>query len=518
MAYKLKLLIILYLLAGMVFYLLRQMYRKNGNTEALKELKRISKIWYVLISLAVLSPHIYIVFLGAILFLKKELERLPVDRLYLFYIFILTVPNISFFLSAGGAVIMELTLLRLLSVVFLLPLFIKVLSTRFKLRGVHEKSVFFLFVLLIILQFRQGSMTVGIRESLEYALDVIVPFYLIVTFVDSREALNKLLRYLFAGLAVLSLIGIFESVKGWVMYNTVYDLARYKRSGGYEYRSGFLRGLTLFSHPITFGYAMMYTMGLYLYHSHQAKKDLLQYALFGICVFGVFFSLSRGPWFGALLCYLTYIVLSRHAVKKIFQFVSFFIIGGAFLLAAGMLDKVTALLPFLAEAETHQSKTVDYRGRLFTQATIVIKRNLLFGSEDFLETPEMQTMIQGQGIVDLVNTYLIYALNYGLVGLTLFVAMFVFTALKIYRLSRRIHRYDESMFRLGNLFLALIVGVMFVISTMNTLGFIQYLYFFLIACSMAYIRISEAILKNPSEYYAPEPQAESEPRVVGSVS
>lgn len=55
----------------------------------------------------------------------------------------------------------------------------------------------------------------------------------------------------------------------------------------------------------------------------------------------------------------------------------------------------------------------------------MIQRNPLFGSFDFRNTPEMQSMIQGEGIIDIVNTYINLALRVGLVGLTLFVGFFV---------------------------------------------------------------------------------------------
>lgn len=47
---------------------------------------------------------------------------------------------------------------------------------------------------------------------------------------------------------------------------------------------------------------------------------------------------------------------------------------------------------------------------------IVIQRNPLFGSFDFRNTPEMQSMIQGEGIIDIVNTYINWRCGWGWSG------------------------------------------------------------------------------------------------------
>ena len=85
-------------------------------------------------------------------------------------------------------------------------------------------------------------------------------------------------------------------------------------------------------------------------------------------------------------------------------------------------QKVLDLLPFIGTIEV---ENITYRQRLFDNAMIVIQRNPLLGSFDFRSTPEMQSMIQGQGIIDIVNTYIGMALQVGLIGLTLFVVFFV---------------------------------------------------------------------------------------------
>ena len=65
------------------------------------------------------------------------------------------------------------------------------------------------------------------------------------------------------------------------------------------------------------------------------------------------------------------------------------------------------------------AETVSYREHLFRVSLDVIQLNPIFGSPNFLM--QMEELRTGEGIIDLVNAYLAFALAYGLVGLGLFV-------------------------------------------------------------------------------------------------
>jgi len=88
--------------------------------------------------------------------------------------------------------------------------------------------------------------------------------------------------------------------------------------------------------------------------------------------------------------------------------------------------KLINMLPFIGEVE---SNTIDYRQRLFDVGWAYVMQFPFFGSDDYLYAPEMQGLVQGQGIIDIVNSYLQVALDKGIVGLTLFVAISALAAL-----------------------------------------------------------------------------------------
>jgi O-antigen ligase len=140
------------------------------------------------------------------------------------------------------------------------------------------------------------------------------------------------------------------------------------------------------------------------------------------------------------------------------------------------------LLPFIGKSETG---SVDYREDLLTQALPVIYRNLWFGSTNFLSAPEFQTMYSG-GIIDVVNTYLAVALQYGIVGFIFFTGAFFFATLSTLQALRRAKRVSDDSAMFGRTLLAVLLSIMLVIYTVSSIGAVPLIYWVLIGVCVAY--------------------------------
>jgi O-antigen ligase len=146
-------------------------------------------------------------------------------------------------------------------------------------------------------------------------------------------------------------------------------------------------------------------------------------------------------------------------------------------------DKVVNLLPFIGSTE---KENVDYRANLMTNSMIVIQRHPWFGSSNFTATPEMEAMRQGEGIIDIVNTYLRVALEKGFVGLGLFAGFFALTLIGIYRAMRLIPDKESEEHLLGRVLLATLVSVLVMIFTVSSITFIPIVYWSVAAMGVAY--------------------------------
>ena len=149
-------------------------------------------------------------------------------------------------------------------------------------------------------------------------------------------------------------------------------------------------------------------------------------------------------------------------------------------------SRIIDTLPFVGISET---ENVDYRADLFDNALIVILRHPLFGSDDYLETPEMQDMIQGQGIIDIVNSYVQIALKAGLVGLAIYLLFFFTVLLGLWSAIRQVPDTEVDLKTLGRALLATLCGALLTIATVSNIGQIPYLLWLLTGLSTAYCAI-----------------------------
>src|SRR6185295_7311928 len=78
---------------------------------------------------------------------------------------------------------------------------------------------------------------------------------------------------------------------------------------------------------------------------------------------------------------------------------------------------------------------------------------------------QMEELRQGQGIIDLVNSYASVALLYGLGGLFLFAGTFLTATLSAYRMARRWAEYDPDTSGLGAALVACMFGTLLMMAT-----------------------------------------------------
>ncbi|HEV2703093.1 MAG TPA: hypothetical protein VGV09_15815, partial [Steroidobacteraceae bacterium] len=115
-----------------------------------------------------------------------------------------------------------------------------------------------------------------------------------------------------------------------------------------------------------------------------------------------------------------------------------------------------SVLPFMGGSV--ETADFDYRQRLVSASWNLVMNHPFFGDQDFIS--KMQNLRQGQGIIDIVNTYAGTALEYGLVGLSLFVGFMLLALIKGYSAMVQVRDRDNDLARLGSCLLACIAGTM----------------------------------------------------------
>jgi O-antigen ligase len=143
-------------------------------------------------------------------------------------------------------------------------------------------------------------------------------------------------------------------------------------------------------------------------------------------------------------------------------------------------------LPFVGTVEAHN---VLYRERLLEISLGVVLDHPFFGAWDFLQLPVMQQLRQGQGIIDIVNTYLGVALASGLVGLALFCGFFLVVLVQLFAAMRRAGARDGEPYALGQALSCALLGILVMIFTTSSIGLIALIYWAIAGMGVAYARM-----------------------------
>lgn len=451
------------------------------------DFKRLRNLWLVITCTAFLIGNFWLFALFVIVLIVMSSRREP-TKPALYWLLLSIIPPALHSIPGFGVVnrLFQLNMPRLLALAILLP----VLLTGGKMVERHAKKIalpdiFFgiFIVLVVVLSFRQGTLTVGLRASFVLFLSVFLPYFAFSRRLNNFHDIKYTMFAYLLPMFVFGLLGGFEMIRHWKLYL----LPSIAEETSYIGRDGSLRASVTTGGPIVLGYIMMVGIGFLLPLANRYLTRLQSLMAFGALGLGLISSLSRGPWVGTVALLVVYISTGRNAFKKLAG------VGFAGILLLPILaltpywDKFVGLIPFVG---TIESGTIDYRERLFEQSWIVINRSPWFGSIDFLNTPEMQSMIQGQGIIDLVNTYIQIALQYGFVGLFLFTGFFGAILLNVRRAYKTLPEDSVEMKQFGRAIFATLFAVLMTIATVSSVSFVPHIYWSLAGLAVAYVNVA----------------------------
>ena len=480
-------LIVIIFLSGIGFALAKKLVQQDVLAT---DFNRWRNIWFAVTIAAFLSQNfwLYLLFCGfLILLLTKRIQ----NKMALFFILLFVIPPIGNTIPGLGLVnyIITLTHPRFIELIILLPAALVVFkNNNFKFTKIWADKLLLIYILLLIaLELRDTTLTDALRKSFYIFIDIFLPYYVASRSIKDLSQMKTVLSAFVTSAVVFSLIAVFESVKHWVLYNSLGDaLGTGDGMSNYLARSGEIRALATLSHPIVLGYFMAVAFGFYLFLSNSIQNTTVKRMGFLLIILGLLAPLSRGPWVGAAVLIVVYISQGPMAIKKLSALLLAAIISFSILAALPGGQKYINLIPFVGETE---EGNITYREQLFENSMIVIKRNPLFGSSNYLETPEMLEMKQGGGIIDIVNTYLRVTLEAGYVGLSLFVGIFVTVICGIRKNMKLVIDKKNPLHILGRSLVAILLGIMITIATASSIGVLPVIYWALLGIGVAYGQI-----------------------------
>lgn len=454
-------------------------------------------LWFGLTAVGFLAGNFWIYAL-VVCFVLLYKKITPVDALALYVLLILIIPAANTNVPGFGLINYVFTLNhpRLLSLVLLFPAAVKLFSgfSRRNPESIWPDRFLFAYILLVgVLQARNSNVTGVLRECFYLFLDVVLVYYVASRSLRSVDDFKRVFTAFLIAASILGLLATFETLKHWNLFQAVvYVLDVSWGYTGYLGRDGTLRAKVSAGQPIVLGYVMMIGLGFGIFLRNCEKNKLNTFVPLILVLFGLLASVSRGPWVGALIMYLVFLWQRKNGYKKVVLFTVFSVLIVIAMIALGIGQKYINLIPFVGQTD---AGSVTYRQDLFDSAMIVIYRNFLFGSVNYLQTPEMLRMIQGEGIIDIVNSYLRVTLDYGVVGLSLFVGFFGCLLLRLYKLGNSIP-YDGDLNLLGRSIMAILFGILITIATVSSILVVPIFYWFVGGLAVAWMGLASEYIKH----------------------
>ncbi|MEL7485765.1 MAG: O-antigen ligase family protein [Pseudomonadota bacterium] len=357
--------------------------------------------------------------------------------------------------------------------------------------GVSTDTLFLLYILLLAaLSFRDTTVTNGMRATLALFATFVAPYYAISRWIKTSDDVKAMTAAVVLPVLALSAVAIAELLLSWHFYAQVTAIWKTANFHIYTERSGFVRVYASLINPISFGYmvAVATILSLPFIGNGGVKKfwGVAGLALFGAALFA---TLSRGPWLGAALGVGVYFLIGPRGFSRAIQLALGGAVGFAALLPTPVGRTVYDLLPFVGE---EAGETISYRQELFETGWAIALRNPVFGSTSFTNTAEMQGLVQGQGIVDYVNSYLLVVLESGFVGLALFLGVHLTALAATFHASRKTARTDPVMSAFCRAYFAAHLAVLFMIATTSSVAPLSTVNFIIAALGLGVSRAARA--------------------------
>ena len=485
----LRALVVILAVASAVFWLAKPAACPAVMPE--EDFARRRNLWFA-VTLAAFLAHNFWVYIAAVAALT--LFALPHERskLALFFFLLFAVPAIRAPVPGFGLVnfLFDVDYLRLLSLTLLLPAFLA-LRGRPGVepfgRSLPDKLLAVYLLYLFCLIVRANSFTDTLRGGLFYPfVDVFLPYYVASRSLRALQEFREVLGAFVLAALVLAAIASVEFMKHWLVYMPLSDaLGVYWDTPLYLSRGESLRALGSAGHAIPLGYVMTVALG-FLFFAREHLSALQWRLALVLLACGSIASLSRGPWVGAAAALLAFIASGPAATRRFAQLGVLGALLSPLLLSSSPGQAIIDHLPIVG---TVDAGNVVYRERLLEISLQVFMLNPLFGAFDFLQSPLMQQLRTGQGIIDVVNTYVGVALSSGLIGLALFVGFFLAVTAAVLRAMLGVHERLGERYVLGQALLATLLGILVTIFTVSSITVIPVIYWSVAGLGAAYARL-----------------------------
>lgn len=454
--------------------------------------------WLAVTVFAFISNNfwIYAFFTSLIVYVSSKKDDTP---LALYFSLLFAVPVGYGDIGGLGIInyLFSLSHQRILSLVILLPLFFKILKRTDRIKFgnlLPDKLILGFIILFLATSLRDTSVTHVTRLAIYQFTDIFLPYYVISRSLRSLDDFKNVLTSYLIAVIIIGVIGLYEIISRWLLYTEVINSLNLQNAmTEYLMRSGNLRAVSTSGHSIALGFLIATAIGIYPFIASFIHNQFLRLTGISVLFVALLAPLSRGPWIGALSIVSIFILTGKRPLVAFGKLITIIVLVVMTLNLIPTSNNITKIVPFIGQVD---SENITYRERLIENSIIVIKENPVFGTPDFLEHPKMKELIQGQGIIDIVNSYVGISLKMGLFGLALFLLIFLSILKEIKKSTTLINKANQDIALLGRSLFSTTIGILIIIFTVSSISVIPWAYWSFAGLGVAYTLLVKKELAN----------------------
>lgn len=396
---------------------------------------------FAAIAVAGFFLHNAIAFLGICFVVFFIGIKTPFDAACRFLLLSVLTPNVTYHAGAGGTYLLDIhpTLVFLIGLAGCAAFFSSGRAPRRRI-GAEDGVVAALVLIAILAESRTPTATALIRTILTPILALALPYWLLSGTIRDRIELRTFFGVVAGCAMILGVFSLYEAKFGWSLFDVYW--ANFQSdtfmSRNLRIRSGFLRTPTTFNESTAF--AVFEVVGvvatLYsrrLFRSYPAW--LLSCGLVGVALLA---AQSRGALIG-LAVGVTMVLVFRRSYTRAATVIA---VAGAAVVGLLAFAKFNAKAASFVNADAAMAGN-DYRQQLFSTGLREGLRHFWIGQDGDHLTARLQSLVQGEHIVDFVNTYLTFFLMSGIIGLLAFLIPLGLVLAKLWT-RRDVRRTDPA--------------------------------------------------------------------------
>jgi O-antigen ligase len=290
----------------------------------------------------------------------------------------------------------------------------------------------------------------------------------------------------------------FEAFRSWPLFRIIWSHYNIQLGSGasVKLRGGFLRSPGPFPEPTSFANCLAIGLIATYAMKHVFRSGVHHAAIMAVVVLGIIAPQSRGGWMGALVGVVAFQLFHR-GMAKVGQLALFGVVAALAVVAnATVADRIASTLGI--------GGGPDYRVGLFNRGVEEVKRYPFIGRPIDQVLFSLRDLVQGEGMVDFVNTYLYVALITGLIGMIVFMVNLVwpFVPLWSLRTKRAIPRVDQP--QIAFVFSAA-TAMIVMLSVQSLTGRIVVMIVVLMAMSASALNFHRSLVRRPAPSQGRQP-------------